>query len=483
MARDHLERVIRRSRNATVLLYRLILRTPAIFRAYRFPRAADALLNPFRQSISTSSCYENLLKYFAQGWDTYRTNDGAGADYPGLPSWSGRDVDQLEGFARIMPLFGAWCASGREQEVELVSNKRLSLPKEFERGLVRGTDTNSKHYWGEMVGKSPQRIVEAADVALALWFFKDTVWQSISTAERDRIATWLAQMERCPGLDKNWHLFYVLTDRVLQGLGYPGLIPSARRRFERVKEFHLGDGWFEDGPGGHVDYYNAWGFHYPMYWIDQIDPQWDPEFIRSTQRSFLSSYKHLLSPQGYAVLGRSIAYRVAVAAPLVFGHRYNSDVVSAGQARRALDVTWSYFIRKGAVRRGAVTQGYHGSDPRLVDNYSGPASALWSLRSLVAAFHLPRDSSFWTTPHELLPVEEKDFDISLDGPGWLVRGRKSEGSISIEVLANDPNASPSLHSFGISDYLKSIAALRPRNDEAKYGRRYYRSDRPFCVDD
>ena len=477
-------RVLAASLNVIRLAWRFARRMPAQLAWLRFPASARRLLRPFAVSAPapTPQHFDGLVRYFAEGWRCYRLPDRSGARYPGLPSWSGARADALEGFSRLMPLFGAWCAGGRTSVIPLPGGGDLDLEEEFARGLLAGTHPASPGYWGRMEGTSPQQIVEAADIGLTLWLLRETVWRELSAVERERVVAWLRQMDACPGLDKNWHLFYVLTDRVLDALGYPGCVPSARWRFDRIKAFHLGDGWFADGPAGRVDYYNAWGFHYPLYWIDRIDGGWDPDFILTCSRRFLQTYRFLIGPEGFPVLGRSIPYRIAAAAPLVLWHSRHADIVTPGVARRALDVTWSYFIRRGAVRHGIVTQGYHGPDARLVDSYSGPASSLWSLRSLIAAYAFPPDAALWTSAPEPLPIERAGFEFTIDGPGWHVRGDHGTRAISIEVLANPLGSVPPLEAAGVRQYVQSIADERPvraRNDEAKYGRRFYRSDVPI----
>lgn len=452
-------------------------------RALRFPGTAERLLEPFQGKAAPSmDDYQGLVQYFAQSWKTYRTSSGAGAEFPGLPSWSGRDADRLEGFARLMPLFAAWCASGRNAEIELVSGGSLILPEEFARGLIAGTDPASTSYWGAMPGRSNQRIVEAADVALALWLFRDSVWKKLPAARQAAVVEWLAQVGEAPGLENNWQLFFVLIDRVLAGLGHPGRVRDARERFAKIQSFHLGDGWFEDGPDGRVDFYNAWGFHYALNWIHRIDPEWDPEFILGCQRAFLSSYACLISPRGIPLLGRSFPYRLAVPAPLVAGQERHPDLVSPGEARRALDVVWAYFIRNGAVRRGMITQGYHGSDPRLLENYSGPASPLWSLRSLVEAIYHPPEAAIWTAQPEPLPVERGDFEVLIAAERWRVRGRRASETVTVEVLANSEGARPPLEPFTFRQMLRSLALGepgRPKNYEAKYSARRYSSAEPL----
>lgn len=475
--------IARKAARGTALLWMLAQRSPALLARRRFPREAERLLDPFRRNAPPSAAdYEDLVRYFAVGWRSYRTADGTGAAYPGLPSWSGARVDAIEGFSRLMPLFGAWCASGRETALRLPGGGALDLAHEFRRGLLTGTDPGSPGYWGDMPGTSNQRIVEAADIALALWLFRDSVWTQLSAAERQAVVDWLSLIEGRPGLDNNWHLFFVLIDRVLAALGHPGRITSAAQRWDRIKQFHLGDGWFTDGPDGRVDFYSAWGFHYALGWIDCIDPTWDSAFIRDCQRRFLRTYRHLIAPDGLPMLGRSVCYRIAAPAPLLQGCESHPDVVSAGEARRALDCVWRHFIRHGALRHGVATQGYHGDDPRLLDPYSGPASGLWSLRSLIAAMHQPRGSALWRSTGEPLPVERGDFELTAAGSRWRVRGERTTGVVTIEVLDNPPDAAPELEPVSRLQVLRRFAAESfavPRNMEAKYGRRIYRSDRPF----
>ncbi|MBC2873242.1 hypothetical protein H7U18_22580 [Klebsiella pneumoniae] len=46
----------------------------------------------------------------------------------------------------------------------------------------------------------------------------------------------------------------------------------------------------------------------------------------------------------------------------------------------------SYYIKNGALQNGIPTQGIFATDERLLDDYSGHGSSLWSLRALNIAF-------------------------------------------------------------------------------------------------
>lgn len=445
----------------------------------------EGRLAPFRADAAPDiAAYRSLFTYFVEGWTRHRSALGALATYPGWASWSGARSDALEGFARIFPLFGAWVSGGRSPIVELGDGSEIDLADVFYRGVLAGTDPASPEYWGGMRERD-QRIVEAADVALSLWLFRDLVWVRLDNAERERVATWLRQVETRAVYDNNWHLFVVVVSAVLQQLGCGGMERAARKHYERIRRFHRDDGWFSDGEPGKFDYYNAWSFHYSLYWLNRIDPDWDPGFSPRALAAFLDSYRYLVGPKGFPILGRSVCYRMAAPIPLVLGYDLAPNLVSAGQARRALDCTWQYFIRRGALRGGNVTQGYFQPDRRIVENYSGPASCLWSLRSLISAFQFPDAGPFWTSAPEPLPVEREDYRVSVASTGWTIIGRQSDQSITVEMPSPLPPGEARLRPYRLVDRLLAMllrTPQRPDNFGAKYGRTAYSSARPFCAD-
>jgi hypothetical protein len=276
-------------------------------------------------------------------------------------------------------------------------------------------------------------------------------------------------------------VFITFINVVLDKLGCPWDRMLAMRNYERLKQFYRGDGWFSDGPGNTFDYYNAWGIHYQLYWLQQVDPAWDSAFITTARRQFLVTYQYLVGTTGVPILGRSVCYRMAAVAPLVFGTGKTPGDIPAGVGRRALDVTWVYFIQHGALRGGNVTQGYCGADPRILDNYSGPASCLWALRSLIPAYYKVPESTFWSTPAGKLPIENGDFAFSIKPTQWRVVGASASGSVEIDV----PNGIPTISLQPYAWWRKLASAVlwrpfRPDNAAAKYHSARYVSNSPFC---
>jgi hypothetical protein len=425
--------------------------------------------------------YERLFGYFAEGFMLRRSAAGAHALYRGWRSFNGARCDSMEGFSRMAPLLGGWLHAGRQRHLALARG-RVDLAEVLHDGFVAGSDSASPEYWGSIRDRD-QRIVEAADLALALWLARESVWAALTAGQRTRVAAWLSGVNGKETADNNWHLFIVLINAVLRALDAGGDRGEMARRYSRFKSFYRGDGWFSDGPHEKFDYYIAWGIHYPLHWLRRIDPAWDAGFLRTVQGEFAEWFRFFFGPCGFPILGRSVCYRLAAPAPLVQIQLTEPDRVSPGQARRALDLTWRYFIRSGAVQDGTVTQGYGADDPSMLDNYSGPASCLWSLRSLVAALALPPDAAFWRSPGEPLPVERADFKLLMPVPGWTVSGTAATGDIVIERKSGYQNGAEVLQAYPQwrrwMDRLLG-RARRPGNLLAKYELKRYSSAQPFC---
>lgn len=425
--------------------------------------------------------YDALVRYFLEGWAAYRTPEAARAHYPGAASESGRRSDGLEGFARMFPMAGAWLAAGRPDTLDTAAGP-FPLAETFARGLIAGTDPSNPAYWGEIRDYS-QLLVESADVALGLWLSRESVWKRLKPEEQRRVVEWLSGALRSEAYEGNWQLFPLVVHRSLKALGADVSRFDARMQsnWEFFRTFHRGDGWFFDPPNG-FDYYNAWSIHYAMFWLQRIDPGFDPVFVKQVQGDFASKYKHFFGPTGHPMMGRSVCYRMAAPVPLLTALSLAPNAVSKGEAMRALDLTWSLFLQRGAVADGSVTQGWCGADPATLARYSGPASCLWALRSLVVAYALDRELGLFDAPREPLPVERDDFKIALPVPGWTIAGTRATGVVTLTIDANPEGDGPPLRPYGVRSRAMewlTHAPKRPDNHAALYGRRTYSSDRPL----
>ena len=429
------------------------------------------------------AAYDTVGGHLLEGFLAYRGDELSLAYYPGATSWHGRRVDAEEGFSRMLPFAAAWLAAGGADAIMTATGPE-SLARALRDGLVNGTDPDHPGYWG-WPGPFDQRIVEGSDIALGLWLARDRVWPMLDEAQRARLLAWLRAAARTHVFQGTWQLFPVLIERVVDYFGGSTEQTRARARtgYERFLDLHRGGGWYYDMPRG-FDYYNAWGMHYAMFWIDQIDPYWDPDRIRPRLVEFAEFFRHLFGPQGSPIMGRSLCYRLALPAPILAAAMVAPDRVAPGEAMRALDATWSHYLARGAVQQGRITQGVCGDDLALVDGYTGPASCLWSLRSLVVAYYAQTRQAMFEVPRQPLPVERGDFVVRADAPGWTVEGRRADGHIRLRIDANAGTEPAPLRPFGMRNSIRewlAQAPRRPNNTAALYGRPEYSTADPLSA--
>jgi len=351
-----------------------------------------------------SALSDELVAYFWAAQRHYAVRGGTLAYYPGYPSIYGARNDAIEGVSRLMPVWAAYVTSpGAEPGLaaQMRAHMRLTLSRAF--------DPASPDYWGQ-IGDRSTLICEAADVALALWLLRGDLWAELASSTQQRLLAWLRQGVGRATADNNWHLFVVLIDAVLTELD-PRHRFSSAARLARICEFARSDGCFVDGPKGEVDFYNAWGFHYPLFWLRQMPATAQlASFGAAALRAFCDWYQCLFTPTGLPLFGRSLCYRFAASAPLLACALEAPEALAPGIAKRAYLLNWQYFIAEGGLAAGRPTQGVFRDDLRWLDAYSGPASSLWGTRSLVSFLYAKRTLDWSAIPAARLPAEAATVD-------------------------------------------------------------------------
>ncbi|SQD79987.1 DUF2264 domain-containing protein [Moritella yayanosii] len=384
-----------------------------IIKGARYSRH-DAALQATFSNDETGLAYlcEQLMRYVSEAFEHYAVWDYSHAYYPGRPSQQSARVDAMEGVSRVLPTLASWVHNRPVHDscIQGLDNKDIDVAVILRRALLAGTNPLHKGYWGEL-NDFDQRTCESADLALALWLSKNVTWDLFTCAEQQQVIRWFKQVSAVETVDNNWHLFALTVEFVILSLTGEDTISHAK--FERIKEFHVGGGWFRDGAKGNYDFYNAWGFHYSLYWLQQIIPDYDSEFITQTLAQFSNSYRYFFTPDGLPLFGRSACYRLAAAAPLLAAVDSHAGEIQVGEAKRAFATNLKYFISQGAMRNGAPTQGLFADDARLMDNYSGPASSFWSLRALNIAFYCGDRIGLWDAKETPLMVEQGDFELNI----------------------------------------------------------------------
>ncbi len=351
-------------------------------------------------------------------------------DRRGLPD----AADGIESFARLGAAWGAWLANPANPDTVEWNGHTHDIAALFRQGLLDGTDSaNPYTYWGD-IPHMDQRIVESADLAVALWHSRERVFSTLSPAEQAQIMNWLALVDGKGNYPDNWILFSAVGQAVRLQLGFPVSEAELDSNLDYMDEFYRGDGWYVDGLADEYELYNAWMFnwHY-LHWA-LIDGHRRPAYrqrILARARSFVAGFQHFFGSNGsYPAWGRSIVYRFAAVAGFQTTHRLGLGVAAPGLLRRAASGNLSYFYSRGMFDPldDHLVQGYHGDFPPANEPYISPGSVYWCAHGLFALSFDAADP-FWTDPELPLPVEQGDFELVLPAPGFLVSGRQATGQV------------------------------------------------------
>lgn len=429
---------------------------PRPYLPHEHPKLADHLRlfsQNIRHHLSRKHCFDNqhtsqliqsftapadsfedkfvrMARYFIQAFFYY-----AGANYcrirlPGLPSEQGRDSDAIEACARTLPLLAVWLNYRQRRCASLTADDE-KIRRALSQALLQGTDNSHKTCWGKITDYD-QRICEAADIALALWLSRDYVWRDYTQPQRQQIISWLAQINHCRTVDNNWHLFIILCQQIIRALSGAG--ETDPQRYSRIKQFYTGAGWFRDGANGNYDYYNSWAFHYSLFWLDQINPEFDRPFIRRVCAEFSQQFRYLFTPCGFPFFGRSACYRLAAPSALMAQaiHSAKAD----GQTKRIIHTLHEFFIRRGAISAGLCSQGLFKTQPALLDGYSGSGSSLWSLRTLILMLEGGDSCGLWQQPEAALEIERASFDFIIEPIAARVSGIQETQEVIVSFMEN-----------------------------------------------
>lgn len=416
-----------------------------------------------------------LVAYLWLGQSTYLDAHGTAAHYPGQPSIYGARSDAIEGVTRLLPLWAAYLGWQHADE-DLTQLMRQTLI----RALDCGTDPANAGYWGD-IGHRSTLICEAADVALCTWLLRDYLDSMLTQPARDRLLAWLAQAVGKDTADNNWHLFVILVDACLAQL-VPGHRFSSQARIQRVDSFLGANGCFRDGPMGRVDFYNAWAFHYLIFWVRQMAPPGLPRAWHGALNDFCNWYRWLFTPGGVPLFGRSLCYRFAAPAPLLASCIANPvDAVGATDDAGRFATLTRFFAAHGGLRDGCFSQGVLGTDVRWLDPYSGPASALWGSRA--ALLLLAGDGVLqWSDaapPANPAPLGQCPEIIDVPGLGARIVLDHAGRHCSVVFQGQASGPAGQAKDRSPRDYLRQwlrAQASRPQNNLLDMGWRRFESD-------
>lgn len=369
-----------------------------------------------------------VLPYATPGFAQYRL--------PGRTSWSGVVLDGLEGYARTF-LLASFRIAGAGGDVSPY------LIERYAEGLMAGTDPESTEAWPALTDCS-QQMVEAASIAIGLHETRPWIWDRLGVRAQERVVDWLSGFVGARTWENNWRLFQVVSEQFLASVGAPYSRSDIDGGLDRIEDWYVGDGWYTDGDGRNFDYYIGWAMHlYPLMWARIAGPEGDggrAKVYRERLARFLTTYPQFFGADGAPVhQGRSLAYRLATAAPVWMGALADCTPLAPGLTRRLASGVARHFVERGAPdRRGLLPLGWYDTFLPATQPYSGPASPYWASKGFLGLL-LPAEHPAWTERELPLPVERSVQYTALPAPGWLLHGTPQDGIVRLINHGSDHN--------------------------------------------
>ncbi|WP_315905504.1 DUF2264 domain-containing protein [Vibrio fluvialis] len=339
---------------------------------------------------------KDISKFFIDVNIEISVGNGSHTYYRGYPSSKNARIDAFEGSSRILPLIATFVTYIEPDEIYV---------RHIRRAILEGTNIKSDWYWG-YIEDFDQKLCEMHDIALCLYISRDFVFDKYSYDEKKIIQNWLESSLRAKVKENNWILFKLLIQAVLDELY--GMKTFDYDLLNNFHSLHEKNGLFVDGKQGDVDHYNSWAIHYTLFFIYKIKKI---DWIKNVLISGGSSYEKILNRKKVPLYGRSLCYRYAIPTSCIV-----KSILTKSKVNETIELTisyWRLFGKNDRFESGLPRQIHSNEDRYDIEPYIGPASSLWSLRSLVVGLMLYKSRDEFDTESALL--ESTGDETTSDG--------------------------------------------------------------------
>lgn len=352
--------------------------------------------------LKTREDIQQLAKDLVNPTDAYFDPDYPGhLDFGGSGTVYPKETQEVEGFLR--PL---WAIA------PLLSDPDQDLPifKEYQEGLLAGTDPDNKAYFGKM-NNGDQLMVEATAMALTLVLTKERFWDTLKDKQKQNIHDWLIQINHHSLPNSNWHYFRVLVNMAMSLLGMDYSKDMMEFDFSAIDSFYVSDGWYTDGPFDKQDYYISWAIQFYGLVYAKLYGDKDPKRATKLKKragEFAKTYQYWYDADGSGIpYGRSLIYRFAQVAFWSAVAYSGVDTVPLGVVKHIILQNLRYWMKQDIFRQdGTLNLGYAYENLNFTEGYNGPGSPYWALKSFLI-LALPKDHKFWSVKEEVPRLDQK----------------------------------------------------------------------------
>lgn len=349
--------------------------------------------NPLKSKKDFQKAVEQLCRPLKK----FYSSGGAGLYIGNTGSFCTERTAAMEAFSR--PLWGL---------VPLLAGGGASeLIGIYLKGIKNGTNPDSQEYWGQ-IGDKDQLMVEMAVLGLALCMIPEKIWGPLKESEQQNFAKWLAQINHYVVVDTNWLFFRVLVNLGLKKVGAEYNPEMLERDLDRLDDFYISDGWYQDGISNQRDYYIPFAMHYyGLIYAKLGDDELRSGRYKERAKLFAEDFIYWFSKDGSSIpFGRSLTYRFAQScfwSALVFAE---VDAFPMGVLKGIICRNLSWWFQQPIFSTdGILSIGYAYPNLNMAEGYNAPGSPYWALKTFLI-LALEDDHPFWKAHEEELPQLE-----------------------------------------------------------------------------
>ncbi|EIE1224551.1 DUF2264 domain-containing protein [Vibrio vulnificus] len=302
------------------------------------------------------------------------------------------EVAKLEHLCRLL-----WGATPATHELNQAHHTLRQM-------VVAGCDPDSEHYW-QQPKNYDQRVVEMASIAVALVDAKECYWLPLSSQEKQHLVDWLRAVTDLQLPPNNWRWFRILILSALQHLGAQINEQVLADDLAFVDALYLDDGWYQDGEGGALDYYNPFAFQlYALVYVRWQQGEGDLcQRLLARAVAFSHGYQYWFGDDGQPLCyGRSLNYRFAGAAFWAELARHNHPDMDIVTAKNYWMQTMRWWAKQPICDQQAqLLPGF--AYPNLLSSefYTSYASPMLALKAF-NALNLAEEHPFWRAAEQPL---------------------------------------------------------------------------------
>lgn len=347
--------------------------------------------------LKSKKDFQEAVKQLCDPLKKFYSDGGARLYIGNTGSFCTGETAGMEAFSR--PLWGLvpLLAGGGESD----------LIEIYIKGIRNGTDPDNKDYWGE-IGDKDQLMVEMAVLGLALCMIPETIWDNLNKKEQQNFAKWLSQINHHIVVDTNWLFFRVLVNLGLKKVKAEYDCKILEKDLDRLDEFYISDGWYQDGFSNQRDYYIPFAMHFYGLVYSKLEED-ELRSVRYKKRAelFAGDFIYWFSKDGSSIpFGRSLTYRFAQScfwSALAFA---DVDALPWGVLKGIIcgNLRW-WFQQPIFSTDGILSIGYAYPNLNMAEGYNAPGSPYWALKTFLV-LALDEDHPFWKAEEEDFPVLE-----------------------------------------------------------------------------